>query len=95
MITLGVYIVATTVTALSFAPWFFYLARFFTGAGIGGEYAVIDSAIDELIPARPRPRPRGPDLNGSYWPGSAAGSGAVEWTPLRGHCPQTGSLHTP
>ena len=56
MITLGVYIVSTTVTAFSFAPWFFYLARFFTGAGIGGEYAAINSAIDELIPARVRGR---------------------------------------
>jgi hypothetical protein len=48
MITLGVYVVFTTLTAFSFAPWFFYLARFFTGAGIGGEYAAINSAIDEL-----------------------------------------------
>jgi MFS family permease len=76
MITLGVYIVFTTVTAFSFAPWFFYLARFFTGAGIGGEYAAINSAIDELIPARVRGRV---DLiiNGSYWLGSAAGLAAA------------------
>jgi MFS family permease len=76
MITLGVYIVFTTVTAFSFAPWFFYLARFFTGAGIGGEYAAINSAIDELIPARVRGRV---DLiiNGSYWLGSAMGSAAA------------------
>jgi MFS family permease len=76
MITLGVYIVSTTVTAFSFAPWFFYLARFFTGAGIGGEYAAINSAIDELIPARVRGRV---DLiiNGSYWMGSAAGAAAA------------------
>jgi MFS family permease len=76
MITLAVYIVATTVTAFSFAPWFFYLARFFTGAGIGGEYAAINSAIDELIPARVRGRV---DLiiNGSYWLGSAAGAAAA------------------
>jgi MFS family permease len=76
MITLGVYIAATIVTAFSFAPWFFYLARFFTGAGIGGEYAAINSAIDELMPARVRGRV---DLiiNGSYWAGSAAGSAAA------------------
>ncbi|MGI8505227.1 MAG: MFS transporter [Solirubrobacteraceae bacterium] len=76
MITLGVYIVSTVVTAFSFAPWFFYLARFFTGSGIGGEYAAINSAIDELIPARVRGRV---DLiiNGSYWAGSAAGSAAA------------------
>jgi MFS family permease len=73
LITLGVYIASTVVTAFSFAPWFFYLARFFTGSGIGGEYAAINSAIDELIPARVRGRV---DLiiNGSYWAGSAAGS---------------------
>ncbi|HET6152024.1 MAG TPA: MFS transporter [Marmoricola sp.] len=77
MITLGVYLVATVATAFSFAPWYFYLARFLTGAGIGGEYAAINSAIDELIPARVRGRV---DLaiNGSYWVGSAAGAlGAV------------------
>jgi MFS family permease len=76
LITLGVYIVSTVVTAFSFAPWFFYLARFFTGSGIGGEYAAINSAIDELIPARVRGRV---DLiiNGSYWAGSAGGSAAA------------------
>ena len=77
MLTLMVYLVATVATAFSFAPWYFYLARFFTGAGIGGEYAAINSAIDELIPARVRGRV---DLtiNGSYWVGAAAGAlGAV------------------
>ncbi|MGH3423572.1 MAG: MFS transporter [Nocardioidaceae bacterium] len=73
MLTLGVYIIATVATAFAFAPWYFYLARFVTGAGIGGEYAAINSAIDELIPARVRGRV---DLtiNGSYWVGSAAGA---------------------
>ncbi|MDN5745103.1 MAG: MFS transporter [Nocardioidaceae bacterium] len=77
VLTLGVYLVATVATAFAFAPWFFYLARFITGAGIGGEYAAINSAIDELIPARVRGRV---DLiiNGSYWLGAAAGGlGAV------------------
>lgn len=77
ILTLGVYLVATIATAFAFAPWFFYVARFFTGAGIGGEYAAINSAIDELIPARVRGRV---DLviNGSYWLGAAAGGlGAV------------------
>src|SRR5262245_4955601 len=52
------------------------MARFFTGAGIGGEYAAINSAIDELIPARVRGRV---DLmiNGSYWLGAAVGSVAA------------------
>jgi len=73
MPTLGVYVVATTATAFSWAPWFFFLCRFVTGAGIGGEYAAINSAVDELIPARVRGRV---DLiiNGTYWLGSAAGS---------------------
>jgi MFS family permease len=77
LVTLAVYIAATVATAFSFAAWYFYAARFFTGAGIGGEYAAINSAIDELIPARVRGRV---DLiiNGSYWVGAAAGAlGAV------------------
>jgi len=73
LLTLGVYILATLATAASWTAWFFFLCRFLTGAGIGGEYAAINSAIDELIPARVRGRV---DLiiNGSYWVGSAAGS---------------------
>jgi MFS family permease len=73
MLTLGLYLVATVATAFAFAPWYFFTARFFTGAGIGGEYAAINSAVDELIPARLRGRV---DLviNGSYWLGSAAGA---------------------
>ncbi len=76
IITLGVYIAATAATAFSFAPWYFFATRFLTGSGIGGEYAAINSAIDELIPARVRGRV---DLiiNGSYWVGSAAGSAAA------------------
>jgi MFS family permease len=73
LVTLAVYIAATVATAFAFAPWYFFAARFFTGAGIGGEYAAINSAIDELIPARVRGRV---DLiiNGSYWVGAAAGA---------------------
>ena len=76
LITLGVYIAATIATAFSFAAWYFFAARFFTGAGIGGEYAAINSAIDELIPARVRGRV---DLiiNGSYWVGAAGGAVAA------------------
>jgi MFS family permease len=73
MITLALYLAATAATAFSFAPWFFFMCRFFTGAGIGGEYAAINSAIDELIPARVRGRV---DLtiNGSFWVGSVIAS---------------------
>ncbi len=73
MISLGLYLAATAATAFAVSPWFFFVTRFFTGAGIGGEYAAINSAIDELIPARVRGRV---DLaiNGSYWLGAAAGA---------------------
>lgn len=73
MITLGLYLVATVLTAFSFAPWYFFVMRFLTGAGIGGEYAAVNSAVDELIPARARGRV---DLaiNGSYWLGAAVGA---------------------
>jgi MFS family permease len=72
MVTLGVYLLATVATAFSFAPWYFFACRFFTGMGIGGEYSAINSAIDELIPARNRGQV---DLgiNGSYWVGSGIG----------------------
>ena len=71
--TLVVYIAATIATAFSTSPLYFFIARFVTGSGIGGEYAAINSAIDELIPARVRGRV---DLiiNGSYWLGAAAGA---------------------
>ncbi|HEX2413094.1 MAG TPA: MFS transporter [Solirubrobacteraceae bacterium] len=71
--TLLLYLVATVATAFAGSALYFYIARFFTGAGIGGEYAAINSAIDELIPARVRGRV---DLiiNGSYWLGAAGGA---------------------
>jgi MFS family permease len=74
IVTLGVYVIATVLTAFAFSPWYFFLARFVTGAGIGGEYSAINSAIDELIPARLRGRV---DLviNGTYWGGAAVGAG--------------------
>jgi MFS family permease len=72
MVTLLLYIAATVATAFAFAPWYFFVCRFLTGMGIGGEYAAINSAIDELIPARNRGRV---DLaiNGSFWVGAAIG----------------------
>ncbi len=75
MVTLVVYLVATTSTAFSQNFTEFALARFFTGAGIGGEYSAINSAIDELIPARVR---GWVDLaiNGSFWIGTAIGAAA-------------------
>jgi MFS family permease len=73
MITLGIYLAATALTALSFAPWWFFLFRFLTGFGIGGEYAAINSAIDELIPSRHRGM-IDIVINGTYWAGAAAGA---------------------
>jgi MFS family permease len=71
--TLAVYLVATAATALSWNLWSFTLFRFFTGAGIGGEYTAINSAIQELIPARYR---GWTDLviNGSFWIGAGVGA---------------------
>jgi len=71
--TLAVYLVATASTALSWNLASFALFRFFTGAGIGGEYTAINSAIQELVPARYR---GWSDLviNGSFWIGTALGA---------------------
>ncbi|WP_409471865.1 MFS transporter [Streptomyces sp. HC307] len=73
MLTLAVYLAATALTAISFDTWWFFLFRFLTGFGIGGEYAAINSAIDELIPSYYRGRV---DLiiNGSFWLGAIGGS---------------------
>jgi len=72
-ITLTVYLLATAATAASWNVASFALFRFVTGAGIGGEYAAINSTIQELIPARVR---GWSDLviNGSFWVGAAAGA---------------------
>jgi MFS family permease len=77
-VTLGLYLVATALTALSWNFAAFAAFRFLTGAGIGGEYSAINSAIQELIPARLRGRT---DLavNGSFWVGAALGAAASVW----------------
>ena len=68
-VTLGVYLVGTALTALSWNFISFALFRLLVGAGIGGEYAAVNSAIQELIPARVRGHT---DLviNGSFWIGA-------------------------
>ena len=78
MITLGVYLVGSGLTALTLGNgpfWigYLYLTRFIAGMGIGGEYAAINSAIDELIPSRYRGRV---DImvNGTYWAGAVLGT---------------------
>jgi MFS family permease len=75
-LTLLVYLLATGATALSWNFASYSVFRFITGLGIGGEYAAINSAIDELIPARIRGRI---DLiiNSTYWLGAALGAAAT------------------
>jgi MFS family permease len=72
-VTLGLYLIATALTAFSPNFLLFAFFRALTGAGIGGEYAAINSAIQELIPARYRGHT---DLvvNGSFWIGAALGA---------------------
>jgi MFS family permease len=71
MITLGVYLVFTVATAFAWSFASFAIFRVLAGTGIGGEYAAINSAIDELIPARVRGRVA-LGINGSWWIGAAA-----------------------
>ena len=75
-VTLGVYAAATIASGLATNFPVFLAMRFLTGAGIGGEYAAINSAIQEFMPARLRGRV---DLavNGSFWIGAAAGAAAA------------------
>jgi MFS family permease len=73
LLTLLLYLTSTVLTAFAWDLWSFMLFRFLAGAGIGGEYSAINSAIDELIPARARGHT---DLaiNGSWWIGTVAGA---------------------
>ncbi len=74
-ITLATYLVATALSGFAWNGWSFFIFRFITGAGIGGEYTAINSTIQEFVPARYRGFT---DLciNGSFWVGAAAGAGA-------------------
>src|SRR5207245_11039401 len=82
LLTLAIYSTATAATALSWNFWSFALFRFVTGMGIGGEYAAINSAVDELIPSKVRGRV---DLivNATFWIGAAIGS-LASWLLLNG-----------
>ena len=70
--TLAVYLAGTALSGFAWNFWSYAIFRAITGAGIGGEYAAINSAIDELIPARVRGQV---DLgiNATYWLGAALG----------------------
>ncbi|MBR0939018.1 MFS transporter [Bradyrhizobium jicamae] len=72
-VTLAIYLLGVLLSALAWNFWSFAGFRLLTGLGIGGEYAAVNSAIDELIPAKYRGRV---DLivNGSFWLGAAGGA---------------------
>jgi MFS family permease len=82
MVTLGVYLVGSGLTAATpvGGHWFLFLyaTRIIAGSGIGGEYAAINSAIDEMIPAKYRGTV---DLavNGTYWAGAILGTVVTLW----------------
>jgi MFS family permease len=78
MLTLGIYLVGSGLTAATFghgAGWvtWLYATRFIAGMGIGGEYAAINSAIDEMIPSHYRGR-ADIAINGTYWGGALLGT---------------------
>jgi MFS family permease len=86
LVTLATYSLATIASAFSWNLFSFSIFRFFTGVGIGGEYAAINSAVDELIPGKLRGTV---DLivNGTFWLGATVGSLAAMFL-LSGHLPQ-------
>ena len=74
--TLACYITGVALSAFSWNFLSFAAFRLFTGVGIGGEYAAVNSAIDELMPARLRGR-LDLAINGTYWLGAALGAAAT------------------
>jgi MFS family permease len=73
LVTLGVYLTATLASALAWSFASFAVFRALTGAGIGGEYSAVNSAIDELLPARVRGR-ADLGINSTYWLGTVFGA---------------------
>ena len=79
IVTLLLYLFGTGLAAFTVndGGWFwlvyFYGTRFLAGMGIGGQYAAINSAIDEMMPSKYRGRV---DIwiNGTYWAGAILGS---------------------
>jgi MFS family permease len=86
LVTLATYSLATVASAFSWNLLSFSIFRLFTGVGIGGEYAAINSAVDELIPGKLRGTV---DLivNGTFWLGATIGSLAAMYL-LSGHIQQ-------
>ena len=73
LITLGWYLVCTTLTAFAWDFWSFAVFRALAGMGIGGEYSAVNSAIDELIPSHRRGT-ADIAINGSWWIGTLIGA---------------------
>src|SRR3712207_479882 len=73
MLTLAIFLAGSVLTAFSMNVWWFLVCRVITGAGVGGEYSAIHSAVDELIPARVRGAVN-LVIGGSYWIGTIFGS---------------------
>jgi MFS family permease len=73
VITLAIYLVGSGVAGLAWSTWWLWVWRFVAGLGIGGEYTAINSAIDELIPAKYRGRVD-IAINGTYWFGAMIGA---------------------
>jgi MFS family permease len=73
LITLSWYLISTVLTAFAWDFWSFAFFRMLAGAGIGGEYSAINSAIDELIPSSRR-GVADIAINGSWWLGTLVGS---------------------
>ena len=86
LVTLATYSLATIASGFSWGVFSFSIFRFFTGVGIGGEYAAINSAVDELIPGKVRGTV---DLivNGTFWLGATGGALAAIFL-MGGHLPQ-------
>ncbi|MFC9897761.1 MFS transporter [Nocardia sp. NPDC127579] len=75
ILTLAIYLFGSGLAGFSWNMWSLFFFRFIAGAGIGGEYAAINSAIDELMPSRYRGRVD-IAINGTYWGGAALGAAA-------------------
>jgi MFS family permease len=73
ILTLAIYLIGSGIAGFAQDYWFLAVFRFIAGLGIGGEYAAINSAIDELIPAKYRGHVD-IAINGTYWGGAALGA---------------------
>jgi MFS family permease len=75
LLTLLWYAAFTTLTGLAPSLNVLIGLRFLTALGVGAEYAIINSAIAELMPARVRGRANAGVMN--FWPVGAIGSGLI------------------